>query len=770
MSCCAATVSSPEFAETNASVQAKLEEKRILASSVKLADDRFKTEFIVPEIHCAACISTIERGLSEFPFIQQVRVNLSLKSVCVIWNRKEGEIAAVPQRLTALGFESHLRDPSDQSEGQDSKSKSLLLALAVAGFAAANIMLLSVSVWSGADPESAQLFHLISGLIAVPAVAFSGQPFFRSAIKVLAAKRLNMDVPISLAVLLALGMSLYESVSGGAEAYFDASVTLLFFLLIGRYLDSMMRQKARGAVARLASLSSKSGIVISSNGDASYVALADIKPGMVMRVFPGERFPVDGKIIRGDTNLDCSHVTGESEPRNAANGSAVEAGSLNLSSVVDFEATSDASASFLGEMRKMIEQAESGRSTYVRIADRMAQIYAPAVHLLALLAFAGWMAVTGGDWHTSVYIAISVLIVTCPCALGLAVPVAHVIGANRLMQNGILMRDGTGLERLAEASRAVFDKTGTLTIGSPTVQSASHVVESELSLIKAMAQCSTHPNSKALSKYLEDVEPLELAETREIPGYGVECVHDGKLLRLGRQEWVGEIASLSASETESSSLSFAVEGRPITNFKITDALRKGAKEAAAKLIRDGMKIEILSGDHADIVQGIAKSLSISCYFARQTPSDKVERVSRLQSSGEKVLMIGDGINDAPALARGNVSIVPASASDVGRQAADFVFIRQSLMAIPIAFTIAKFTSKIVRQNFGLAIAYNCIAVPLAMSGMVTPLIAAIAMSASSVLVVANSFRINFAGKTDAHTSEERVLEGNQQYALGARLT
>ena len=747
MSCCAAVACNPEMIEHRLDAAKRMEEARIAANSVELSDGVYKTDFIVPDMHCASCIGAIERGLAELAPVLQVRANLSLKTVSVVWDSNSGSINDIRSRLEALGFDNHLSDGSVKQNTHQDKTKSLLLALAVAGFAAANIMLLSVSVWSGADAETAHLFHLISGLIAVPAVAFSGQPFFRSAINALASKRLNMDVPISLAVLLALGMSFYEGLTGGSEAYFDASVTLLFFLLIGRYLDSLMRQKASSAAEQLTSLSCKNGVLILPNGEVSYVPLKEIQSGMRLRVFPGERFPVDGLLDQGATNLDKSHVTGESTPVSANCGDMVAAGTLNISSPVDFTATSDATQSFLGEMQRMMQEAENGRGAYTRIADRMAQIYAPAVHMLALLAFIAWMIATGGDWHTSLYVAIAVLIITCPCALGLAVPVAHVIAATKLMQNGILMRDGSALERLAEVNTAVFDKTGTLTNGTLKVAPPIDSNSVRNSYLRALAASSTHPFSQAVLNELPTANVISLDSVTEVPGCGVEGMHKGKKLRLGKPKWVSKIAASDCTPQPEHSISFALEGKNAIHFDVRDRLRNDAREAIDRLSKHGLSLEILSGDQSRSVEAIAHELGFERYSARQTPTEKIDRIRELERAGNRTLMVGDGINDGPALTSGHVSFAPASASDVGRHASDFIFTRDSLIAVPFAYQVAVFTARIVKQNFGLAIAYNCIAVPLAMAGYITPLIAAIAMSASSLVVVSNSFRIKFLGHT-----------------------
>jgi Cu2+-exporting ATPase len=542
-------------------------------------------------------------------------------------------------------------------------------------------------------------------------------------------------------VLLALAMSVFESFSNGAEAYFDAAVTLLFFLLIGRYLDHLMRQKARGAVDRLAQLTAKGGVLIEEDKAPSFVELAAIEVGMRLRLNPGERLPVDGIVVEGRSDLDRSLVTGESESVSCKVGDRLEAGVLNLAGSIDIIATSDAGHSFVAEVTQMMDAAEQGRGLYVGIADRMARIYAPAVHLLAFTTFVGWMAHTGGDWHSSIYTAIAVLIITCPCALGLAVPVVHVIGAHQLMKRGIMIRNGSAFERLADATHVAFDKTGTLTLGQPVVVKPPEIIGNSR-LIKALAERSSHPASQALSRLLTDTEAASISSLKEVPGQGIQAIHEGARLRLGRSEWVAEIAATSAESADGSGVAFVREGDALVMFNLEDQVRSDASATVAGLKQAGLSIEVLSGDHVDAVAGVAKDIGIEHYYGRMTPAEKIQHIQKQQLSGDKVLMVGDGLNDAPALAAAHVSMAPASASDVGRLASDFVFTQGELKAVLTARAMALKTGQLIRQNFALALFYNCLAIPLAVTGFITPLIAAIAMSTSSIVVIANSMRLN----------------------------
>jgi Cu2+-exporting ATPase len=732
-----------------AALRQRLDHERLLAASHKVDDDLMQTDLVVPSMHCAACIRAIESGLDKVPGIQKARANLSTRRVSIQWSPSEfGETDPMAE-LANLGFEAALYDPANVADDGDSTGRQLLICLAVAGFAAANIMLLSVSVWAGAEGEAARLFQLISGLIAVPAVMFAGRPFYASALSALRKRRLNMDVPISLAVLLALGMSIYEALFGHNETWFDASVSLLFFLLIGRYLDHMMRERARGAILQLSRLMPSGATRLADDDSLVYVPSSELTPGDRIVVAAGDRMPVDGVVLSGMSDLDRSLVTGESAAVQASPGMEVEAGVLNLTGPVIMKVLRPAAKSFVANVMELMETASQSSSRQVRLADRAAAIYAPVVHILSAAAFIGWLAYTGGDWHTSLYVAIAVLIITCPCALALAVPIAQVVAANRLFRSGIMVKDGAALERLTAATTVVFDKTGTLTLGEPRISSIAGGTDQELAVAAVLARLSTHPAARAAAT-LQDKQPgLLLSDVREHPGFGLEATWKGKTIRLGRRDWVSDIARPRQGIEPPSDMEvcFAVQGGELVRFALADTLRADAATTAHQLRRMGLKLEILSGDSETPVQTAAAQLGIETAHAGMTPAEKTAHVQALEQTGNQVLYVGDGINDAPALAAASVSMAPASGSDIGRSSAGLVFTGKGLEAIPVALKVARATTRIVNQNFGLALTYNAIAIPIALLGYATPLIAAIAMSSSSILVVANSLRLNLVART-----------------------
>ena len=690
----------------------------------------------LPTIHCQACISKVERGLNGVPGVTSARVNLTLKRAMIEAAPEIRADALIPV-LEELGFEAHELDTTAlAATGTDKAGRDLLMRLAVAGFASMNVMLLSVSVWSGASDATRDMFHWISAAIAFPAIAFSAQPFFVTAWSALRVRRLNMDVPIVLAILLALFTSLWETSLSGHHAYFDAALALTFFLLAGRYLDYRTRAVARSAAEELAALEVPRALRVDGQGQEQEVAVSDLQIGDLVQVRPGGRMPVDGEITEGRSELDRSLLTGETLPVFAEPGQSVSAGEVNLSGPLTIRALAVGEDTSLHRMTDLVAIAESGRSRYTSLADSAAKLYAPGVHILSALSFLGWL-IYSGDMRTALNIAAAVLIITCPCALGLAVPAVTTAASGRLFRRGMLIKDATALERLAEVDTVVFDKTGTLTTGEPELTNLSQHDDESVALALALAEASAHPLSKSLTQAARaaGVTPAQLTNLREVPGYGTEATFEGRRVRLGRASWVGAEQSVQTTawlETGDTA------PKP---FVFTDALRPDAAKAVSSLQDTGKRVLLLSGDAKPAVQALAQKLSISEWQAETLPQDKLEKIQALSASGAQVLMVGDGLNDTAALTAAHVSISPASALDAARVASDIVLLGQDLSPIADACDTARKATKRIRENFRIATLYNVIAVPLAVAGLATPLIAALAMSTSSITVSLNALRL-----------------------------
>ena len=705
---------------------------------------------VVQNLHCPSCIRTIEGAVEHRPGVAKARVNLGTRRLRLQWNPEVTTAEPLLAAVAARGYRLIPLDPEQMQSAEANESRELLRALAVAGFAAGNVMLLSVSVWSGIaedmGPATMALMHWVSALIALPAVAYAGRPFFRSALGALRGGTTNMDVPISLAVILASGMSLSETLRGSELVYFDASITLLFFLLIGRYLDLQLRGRARSAAENLTALRATAATVIDAEGRSSSLPINRLEPGMIVAVAPGERIPVDGVVSLGRSEVDTSLLTGESLPRPALPGSEVYAGTVNGGGALRVTVAKTADASLLAEIVRLMETAEQSRDRYVRLADRVARLYAPVVHILAAGTLIGWLTLSALPWQDSLMHAIAVLIITCPCALGLAVPAVQIAAVGRLMKRGVLVKSADALERLAAVDTLVFDKTGTLTTGRPELQNLKAVPANDLALAAAIAAESRHPLARALCRAADaadiDAKALDVAVT-EHPGDGLEATVNGLTLRLGRRAWCG-VADEAGGHEEGAAMELWLAGpnRAPRRFAFRDAPRPDAAAVIAHLQKSGFRVELLSGDRAPVVAELAGRLGIATWRGDCRPADKIARLKELAAEGRKTAMIGDGLNDAPALAAAFASLSPADAADISQVAADMIFQGERLAPLADALDTARRARRLVLQNFGLAFAYNAIAVPIAVAGFVTPLIAAVAMSGSSIIVTANALRLN----------------------------
>lgn len=716
---------------------------RDLALNVKRHEDGTASlDLMVDGLHCAACGWLIEIMLARFPDVITARINHGTRRLRLVWrggNQRAAELVALGE---ALGFRLTPFDPAKLDAAVDKELRELVRCLAVAGFAAANVMLLSVSVWaghsSGMGEATRDLMHWLSALIAMPAILYAGRPFFRSAWQAVHHGRTNMDVPISIGVVAAAGMSLSETLRHGPYAYFDSAITLLFFLLIGRVLDLRARGRTREAAAHLLSLGITGATRLGEDGHAETVALSALRPGDRVLVAAGERIGADGKVATGVSDIDASLLTGESLPVTVEPGSAVFAGQLNLSAALTLKVSAAGDDTLLAEIVRLMEAAESGQARYRRLADRLIPYYTPVVHVAALATFSFWWAFAGEIWQVALLRAVSVLIITCPCALGLAIPAVQVTASGRLFRRGILMKSATALERLAEIDQVVLDKTGTLTLGRPELRDDPERDEEMMLLAVGMARASRHPLARALVAARPDAPVRDGVD--EILGRGLTMA--GGTIRLGARAWIGLLED-SSVEPE---LWLSVPGRPRLRFTFTETARPDAAETISWLQGRGYRVSLLSGDRPAAVAAMAQRCGIADWVAETGPAAKARWLEARKAQGRRVLMVGDGLNDAPALATADMSMSPSSAADIAQTAADVVFQGESLSAVREILAVARKARWVIRENLAFALFYNLAAVPLAVAGYVTPPLAAALMSSSSLIVVLNALRLARRGR------------------------
>lgn len=696
---------------------------------------------IVDGMHCPSCVALIENTLKKQHEIINARLNLSTKRLKITW---EGAREMADQWVSLINQMGYYAVPFDAetSETFEKREENFLLrCLAAAGFASGNLMLFSVPLWSSDMAEMGEttrtFFHWVQAVIAIPAIIYCGKPFYRSAWNAIKQWKTNMDVPISVAVILASLMSLFETITFGRHSYFDSAVMLLFFLLVGRYLEARARGRARGAAHDLLQMMKGVVTVVHAGGMQENIPLSDIAEGMELLVAAGEKVGADGEVLSGTSEIDMSLITGESLPQAVEKGHKVFAGTINLSAPIRVRVTGAHERSLIAEIMRIMETAEQSQAKYVTLADRISCWYTPAVHALAAMTFIGWVFLGHAPWQVALLYAATVLIITCPCALGLAVPVVQVLASGKLLRSGILLKSGSALERLSSITHVVFDKTGTLTLGKPEMLAAESYAETELQLAASLARKSRHPLSQAIFRAYSG-ELLQIA-VKEVAGYGLEAMYEGKQIRVGKRNWCAPDAKEQDNLLE---LWLAMDGTAPVRFTFADQLRSDAKKIIHDLQRNRLHTSLLSGDRTEIALKLAKDLDINHAAGELLPVEKTQYINTLQTAGAKVLMVGDGLNDAPSLASADVSMSPSSAIDITQNAADLVFQGEKLKPVMTAWRFACFSQKLVKENFALAIFYNLIAIPLAVFGYVTPLVAAVAMSSSSLIVIANAMRLN----------------------------
>ena len=730
-------------------------------------DGTLGMDLAVEGISCGACIGRIEGAVKSLPGVTEARLNFTNRRLHVAWAEGTLAPAQILQTLEDAGYHGYPFRPQRAEEEEAAEARRLTRALAVAGFAAMNVMLLSVSVWSGngtdITPETRDFFHWASALIALPAAAYAGQPFFSSAWRALRSGALNMDVPISLGVILALGMSVVETAHHARAAYFDSAIMLLFFLLVGRALEHATRRRTRAVAGNLAALRSETARRF-ADGELVSVPVATLSAGDRILVRPGERVPADGVVIGGTSEIDESLVTGETARRRIGSGAVVYAGSMNYSGALTLRVTAAASATLLDEIERLLEKAASAKSRSVRLADRAARFYAPLVHTAAALTFLGWW-LAGASIHDALVTAIAVLIITCPCALALAIPVVQVVASGALFRAGVILNAGDAIERLAEVDTVIFDKTGTLTLPEPRVADAGTIAPDLLEMAARLALSSRHPLAVALSREAATRAPFDGAI--EEPGHGVRAIIGGSEARLGSEAFcrtdrasiqtplIPAQAEIESQETDTGgpcswapafagtngdSHIYVAHGGRSAMIAIGQKLRPDAVEVMSALRGLKLDLHILSGDRDAAVWPVAEALGIEQWRGELKPAQKIALIETLKAQGRRVLMVGDGLNDAPALAAAHVSLSPIAAAELTQAQADAVFLGERLSPVRDALLIGRRARALMRQNLWFAALYNAVAVPFAVAGFVTPLIAALAMSGSSITVTLNALR------------------------------
>jgi Cu2+-exporting ATPase len=717
-------------------------------------DGDFSINLSLEGVRCGSCIWLIENSLRNIPNVTNARVNLSTNRLTLHWNGKREDIAKLINLLDGLGYRSTPFDPELVIDLDEKEQKQLLKAIAVSGFATVQLMMIMMGIWFTSDTSlmgqhTRSLLHLFGMLVALPCIFYSVLPFFRSALSAIRVLRSNMDVPISIGIIATVLISVRQYYINGEYTYFDSAAMLIFVLLIGRYLDNKSRSLAKSKARDLLLRQSKA-VTVLRDDKLELISAGAVLVGDVVQISAGEKVAVDGEIVFGETSVDNSIITGETIPERVKVGDEVFAGSVNLEQMIRVKVSKPSQNTILAEIIRLIENAEQGRAKYVMIADYAAKLYTPVVLLLSFFTFILWKYIWAANFDEAILNAVAVLIITCPCALGIAVPAVQIIASSRLMNKGILIKTKDALERFAKVDCVVFDKTGTLTLGKPELfglidigNNAKKVItideamqdsklQRELVLIKSIAENSKHPLAQAISGIQTDSLALN---AKEVKGYGLAAEYEGEEIRLGSFKWC------DAPKYDDQYMEIWYQrGERRIRLIFQDKLREGAASLVKELKGIGYSIYILSGDRKEVVKKVAEELDISNYIAEADPKEKYRFIEQLNQKQKKVLMIGDGLNDAAALKLGHASISPASGLDIAQNCADAVF-QKNIISILEIIIVAKKAEVLVKQNLLVSLIYNAVSMPIAIFGLINPLIAALFMSASSISVIFNSMRL-----------------------------
>ena len=720
-----------------------------------LSEHEREAALIVEGITCAACIWLIEHHVAKQPGVAGVEVNFSTHRARVRWDEQRGKLSDILAAIAAIGYRAHPYDAARSEELARKERRSALWRVFVAGFGMMQVMMYAVPVYlAGEGDMSADIESLMrwaSLVLTLPVVVYSAAPFFRGAWRDVGQRRVGMDVPVALGVGAAFLASVWATLTASGEVYFDSVTMFVFFLLGGRYLEMTARQRAVSVTEALAKLMPAFAARVAAYPDGralEQVPVADLRPGDVVLVRAGETIPADGVVVEGQSAANEALLTGESVPVVKAVGATVIGGSVNTDSPLYVRVEQVGEATRLAAIVGLMERASLERPRLVQLADRIAARFIQALLLIAALVAVVWWLVDPGR---ALWITVSVLVVTCPCALSLATPVALTIASGALARAGLLVTRSHAVETLARATHFVFDKTGTLTYGRPALLEVLPLGLMDGAACTALAagieHASEHPLGAALREAAGPSAPA-VPEAANVPGCGMQASFEGRILRVGRAEWAAGLhgqalpkaahALLAGGDTV---VALADETGWLALFRFGDDIRPGAAATVSALRAAGLHVALLTGDATPVAKRVAQALGIDEVRAEATPQDKHAYVESLQNRGAVVAMVGDGVNDAPVLARAQVSVAMGGGSQLARTQADLVLLSENLEHLARGYRLARFSLRVIRQNLLWSFAYNFVALPLAMLGFVTPWMAGIGMSGSSLLVVLNSLRL-----------------------------
>ncbi|MGK0256569.1 MAG: Cu+-exporting ATPase, partial [Arcobacteraceae bacterium] len=708
---------------------------------IKKTDEGFnRVDLIIEGIHCAACIWLNEKVLDQMDGIVEVNINFSNNKAKIIWDEDVVKLSEIINKIRNIGYNAYPYNRTDSEKKATKNKKDFFLRMSIAIFGSMNIMMIDVAKYTGyftgMDPEMLRIVNMAEFIFATPVLFYSGWIFFKGAYYGLKNKIINMDFLVSWGASLTYMYSLYVLAGGAGESYFDSVAMIITFVLVGKYLEVLGKKSALDTMDKIKSQIPLEATLIVEDGK-KIVSLDEIEIGDIIEVKTGEKASVDGEVISGFSSFDESSISGESLPVNKTIGDKIFSGTINTESVIRYKALKNYANSTLNNIVELLEDSLNSKPQIEETANKMSKYFSIIILALALTTFLGWYLYIG-DFENSLIIAISVVVIACPCALALATPIASLIGISWLSREGLLFKESKFIETFANIDAVVFDKTGTITTGNLSVKDVGlSLTQAELNMLYSLSDSSIHPVSVAIKEYLkknfDDLETLKLDTIEQIPTMGITAVYNENIIYGGRLE--------NNIEYKTTIYHFVINDKLLATFELEDMLRVDAIETIKYFKDKNIKTILCSGDNNFTVANIAKEIGVDYYNAEMSPINKADYIKSLKDSGQRVVMVGDGINDSLALSRADISIAMGNGADIAIAISDIVILNDKLSGICKSHYISQRTFRFIKQNLTISLIYNIITIPIAMAGFIIPLVAALSMSFSSLLVVGNSLRI-----------------------------
>jgi len=714
---------------------------------VKTTKEGFsEVSLIIEGIHCSACVWLNEKALHKMEGVIEANINFTNNKAQIIWDDDIVKLSQIIDMIRAIGYNAYPYDASLQEASANKQRKDYYLRISVALFAAMNVMWIAVAQYagyfSGIEQEMKTILNIAEGVLATPVLFYSGWIFFRGAYYGLKNRVINMDLLVATGATLTYFYSIYITITEHGEAYFDSVSMIITFVLIGKFLEVLSKKSATDTLDAITKQLPTEARVL-RDGEMHSIKLDDVKVGDIVVVSSGEKVLLDGEIIKGEGNFDESNLTGESEPIFKKVGDSVISGTLSIDADVHFRTSKDFEHSTLSALVSLLENAINKKPKIEQLANKLSEHFSTAILTLSFATFFGWY-LSGYGFEHSFMIAIAVIVIACPCALGLATPVATLVGLSLGAKRGILFKEAAQLETMAKTDVVLLDKTGTLTYGKPEVVKQDIDIGYDEGLLYSLVKLSNHPVAQGVKKVLEKPQnEVVFDEYKQLQARGIVAYKKGVELLGGNAKLMQEMGLAYEYKSENTLFFFAINKKIVATFELQDRIKDDAKELVNTLQQKGIEVMMLTGDHQKSAMRVANEVGISEVFYELSPEDKLEKLTQLQNDGKVVVMVGDGVNDILALAQADIGIVMGSGSDVAIEVGDVVLLDDSLKSLLESLKIAKTTFDLIKQNFAISLVYNALTIPLAIAGYVIPLVAAISMSLSSLLVVGNSMRIRY---------------------------